>query len=196
MTLILVALLIAQPLAPAPAPAAKPDSTPSEAGATKPGDQHAIGEEVITGQAEVKIQDMKPYFAPQIDPFGPINDRLAPESYVLDEGLYRSLDSMTIPQHFTHSSFLRTPVERDFVYGDMMVFLPSFETRVATWELVVSNSLGETVRRVKRKGQPPAVITWDGRGDDGEGIAKYTASHSTPTTRRAIRRGFRARPNA
>jgi hypothetical protein len=171
MTLILVALLVAQPLAPAPSPAAKPSSNPSETHTAKSGDQHALGEEVVTGQGEVKIQDLKPYFAPQIDPFGPINGRLAPETYVLDEGLWHSVDSATIPQHFAHSSFLRTPVERDFVYGDMMVFLPSFETRVATWELVVSNSLGETVRRVKRKGQPPAVITWDGRTDAGEGIA-------------------------
>ncbi|MEO0085864.1 MAG: FlgD immunoglobulin-like domain containing protein, partial [candidate division WOR-3 bacterium] len=61
--------------------------------------------------------------------------------------------------------------ERSFIYGDIMVFLPTFEKRVATWELVVSNSLGETVRRVNRKGQPPAVITWDGRTETGDLIA-------------------------
>ena len=173
MTLLLAALLLAQPLTPAPAKpesaAARPDTT-----AAKPaqsGDQHAIGEEVIKGATEVKIQDMKPYFAPQIDPFSPVNELLAPESYVLDDALYHSVDSMTIPQHYAHSSYLRVPLERNFIYGDMMVFLPSFEQRVTTWDLVVSNSLGETVRRVTRKGQPPAVITWDGKTDSGEPIA-------------------------
>jgi outer membrane protein OmpA-like peptidoglycan-associated protein len=134
-------------------------------------DQHAIGEEVIKGETEVKIQDMKPYFAPQIDPFSPVNGLLVPDSYVLDDGLYHSVDSMTIPQQFGHSSYLRVPIERNFIYGDMMVFLPSFERRVTTWELVVSNSLGETVRRVTRKGQPPAVIAWDGKTDAGEPVA-------------------------
>jgi hypothetical protein len=173
MTLLLAALLLAQPLTPAPAKpesaAARPESAATRSAPS--GDQHAIGEEVIKGETEVKIQDMKPYFAPQIDPFSPVNELLAPESYVLDEALYHSVDSMTITQHFAHSSYLRVPLERNFIYGDMMVFLPSFEQHVATWDLVVSNSLGETVRRVTRKGQPPAVIAWDGKTDAGDPIA-------------------------
>jgi outer membrane protein OmpA-like peptidoglycan-associated protein len=165
MTALILAALIAQaPVAPAPA-----DTAPRPAAA--PGDQHGLGEEVITGSSEVKIIDTKTWFAPQIDPFAPIDDVLAPETYVLDEALYRSVDSMTIPQHFARSSFLRVPIERDFIYGDMMLFLPSFESRVASWELVVANSLGETVRRVTRKGQPPAVITWDGRDEKGAAIS-------------------------
>ena len=173
MTLLIAALLFAQPLVPAHA---KPESTAArrDTTAARPApssDQHAIGEEVIKGQTEVKIEDMKPYFPPQIDPYSPINEFLAPESYVLDDALYHSVDSMTIPQHFAHSSYLRIPTERNFIYGDMMVFLPTFEQRVVTWDLVVSNSLGETVRRITRKGQPPAVITWDGKTDAGEPIA-------------------------
>jgi hypothetical protein len=150
--------------------AAQPDSGQT-AQPPKPADAHTLGEEVITGEADVKVSDAKVWFPPQIDPFAPVNAILAPESYVLDEGLYHSIDSMTVPHHFIHSSYLRVPVERNFIYGDIMVFLPSFESRVATWELVVANSLGETVRRVRQKGQPPAVITWDGRGDNGEAIA-------------------------
>ena len=172
MSLIIAALLFAQSLTPAPA---RPDSMARpETTATKPaagGDQHALGEEVIKGETQVKIEDTKPPFAPAIDPFSPVNAMLAPESYVLDNALYRTIDSVTIPQHFTHPSYLRVPLERNFIYGDLLVFLPSFEQRVANWELVVSNSLGETVRRVSRKGQPPAAMTWDGRTDDGEPIA-------------------------
>jgi len=172
MTLLVALLLFAQ-LAQAPAgtepAAARPEST--AAPSSPNGDRHAIGEEVIKGESEVRIEDVKPYFAPQIDPFAPINEMLAPQSYVLDDALYHSVDSMTIPQHFVHSSYLRVPVERDFIYGDMMVFLPSFEQRVAAWNLEVSNSLGETVRRISRTGPPPAVITWDGKTDAGEPIA-------------------------
>jgi hypothetical protein len=172
MTLLIVALLFAQPAAvstnPEP-PSARPESTAARP--AQNGDQHAIGEEVIKGETEVKIEDMKPFSAPQIDPFSPVNKLLAPESYVLDDALYYSVDSMTIPQYFAHSSYLRIPTERNFIYGDMMVFLPAFEQRVATWDLQVSNSLGETVRRIARKGQPPAVITWDGKTDEGEPIA-------------------------
>jgi len=168
MTLLLTILLLSQP-APAGPPAREattaPDTTPKATGA------HELGEELITGEAEVKITDTKLYFPPQIDPFTPINDLLAPGSYVFDDALYHSIDSMTIPHHFIRSSYLRVPVEKNFIYGDIMVFLPTFEKRVATWELVIANSLGETVRRETHKGQPPAVISWDGRTDTKEMIA-------------------------
>ncbi|MBN2537479.1 hypothetical protein JXB37_04280 [candidate division WOR-3 bacterium] len=158
MTLLFLALLLGQ---------APVDGAP----AATPGDRHGLGEEVITAQAEVKIADIKYYFAPQIDPFSPINDLLVPDDFVFDEALYRTIDSLTVPHHFTRSSYLRVPVERDFIYNDIMVFLPSFERRVATWELVVSNSMGETVRRVSHRGHPPAMMSWDGRDDSGEPIA-------------------------
>lgn len=172
MPLLFSFLLFAQlaPTSPAPESArARPDTTSARPVAG--GDQHAIGEEIIQGENEVRIEDAKPFFPPQIDPFSPINKLLTPESYVLDEALHRSVDSMTIPQYFAHSSFLRIPTERSFIYGYMMVFLPAFEQRVSTWDLEVSNSLGETVRRIARKGQPPAIINWDGQTDTGEPIA-------------------------
>jgi hypothetical protein len=170
MTLLIAALLLAQiPPAGAAPPSFPPDT--AAARAAQNGDQHAIGEEIIKGETEVKIEDTKPYFPPEIDPFSPVDELLAPESYVLDDALYHSVDSMTIPQYFAHSSYLRIPTERSFIYGDMMVFLPAFEQRVTSWDLQVSNSLGETVRRIARRGPPPAVITWDGRTDAGEPIA-------------------------
>ncbi|OYD14279.1 hypothetical protein CH330_09020 [candidate division WOR-3 bacterium JGI_Cruoil_03_51_56] len=144
----------------------KPETTAT----TETGKEHGLGEEVITGQVKIKIDDAKLYFTPRLDPFSPVNDLLVPETYVFDQALYRSVDSITIPHHFIHSSFLRVPVDKDLIYGDIIVFLPSFENRVATWELVVSNSLGKTVRRIVRKGQPPAAITWDGRTDNGDVI--------------------------
>lgn len=161
MTILLITILLSQPTRTPPQP-------PGTADTTQRNDTHTLGEELITGEAEIRIEEQKPYVPPQIDPFSPINDLLVPGSYVFDDALIRTIDSMTIPSHFIRSSTLRVPVERDFIYGDIVVFLPTFEKRVATWELVISNSLGETVRRVSRRGQPPAMITWDGRNEDGE----------------------------
>ncbi len=171
MSTLLLCLLLAQ--IPEPDLAApEPETTAGRpvAETTPSGDAHGLGEEVITGQVRIRIDDPKSYFTPQIDPFTPVSDLLTPESYVFDDALYRSVDSMTIPAQFMRSSYLRVPITRNFIYGDIMVFLPSFESRVAVWELVVSNSLGEAVRQVKRKGQPPSIISWDGRTDDGEAI--------------------------
>ncbi|MFO7675951.1 MAG: FlgD immunoglobulin-like domain containing protein [bacterium] len=134
-------------------------------------EQHGLGEEEITGEATVLITDRKIPFAPQFDPLSAVQDHLLPDSYVFDETLSRTADSLSIPHHFIRSSYLRVPVEKDFIYGDIMVFLPVFERRVSTWTLDISNSLGETVRRVTRSGHPPATITWDGRTDNGEPIA-------------------------
>ncbi len=161
--LLAVLLLVGQAVPTADVPA--PETT-----ATAPAGEHGLGEEVITGQVEVKIDDANFFFTPQINPFAPIQDLLTPESYVFDDILYRTVDSLTIPNQFVRSSYLRVPVRKDFTYGDIMVFLPSFESRVATWELVISNSLGEAVRTVRRKGRPPAAMSWNGRTDDGEAI--------------------------
>jgi len=147
------------------------NETPDSTGKSSPVSEHTLAEELITGEAEIKITDQKLFFPPQFNPWSPVNDILTTERYVFDEPLLNSIDSLTIPQYFLASSFLRVPVTRSFLYGDILVFLPTFEKRVATWELIVANSLGETVRRFRQKGPPPAVITWDGRTDQGELIA-------------------------
>ena len=131
-------------------------------------DQHEIGEEVISGQAQMMIEDGKIYTTPLIDPFEPLQDLLKSDKYVFDDKLYDDIDRLTIPNQFLHSSYLRLPVEREIIAGDVLLFLPKFETSVANWELVVTNSLGETVRRISKKGSPPALISWDGRTDTGE----------------------------
>ncbi|MEO0093140.1 MAG: hypothetical protein ABIK67_02640, partial [candidate division WOR-3 bacterium] len=125
-------------------------------------------EEVISGQTQVFIEDTKIYSTPLIDPFEPLADFLKSDKYIFDEKLYDDIDKLTIPNQFLRSSYLRVPVESEIISGDVLVFLPKFETNVASWELVVTNSLGETVRRVSRKGNPPALITWDGRTETGE----------------------------
>lgn len=147
-----------------------PVQVPDSAKPRSPAD-HTLGEELITGESEIKVNDQKYFFPPQFDPWLPLNDLLAPVSYIFDEGLLKAIDSLSIPHYFIKSSYLRVPVERTLISGEILIFLPRFEKRVAVWELVIANSLGETVRRVREKGPPPAVITWDGKSDSGEPIA-------------------------
>lgn len=164
---LLLALLLTQtgsPTATATPDSAKPTAAQAPA-------EHGLGEEVITGQAEIKVEDRKMYLSPSFDPFSPVDSMFVSQNYIFDPPLLRTIDSLTIPHQFIHSSYLRVPVERDLIYGDVIIFMPDFQEQVVSWELVVANSLGETVRRLSRKGRPPAMITWDGRMDNGEMIS-------------------------
>jgi len=177
--LLLTALLLGQspssPAAPAATPAATvPDTlkeVPLEETAPQtPKGEHELGTEEIRGQEQLKVEDLKPPFFPLIDLNEPINSVLKTEIYVFDDAIYGTIDSIAVPSQFLRSSFLRTPVVDKLIKGDVLVFLPTFEKNVANWELMVSNSLGETVRRVRRKGNPPNIITWDGRDDNNNMI--------------------------
>lgn len=141
-----------------------------DSSSAQPKGAHELGIEEIRAEERLKIDDLKPSFFPMIDPYEPINSVLKLERYVFDDKLYNTIDSLTVPSQYLHSSYLRTPVVARLIRGDVLVFLPRFEKNVANWELVISNSLGETVRRVKRKGSPPNVITWDGRDDSNNVI--------------------------
>lgn len=145
----------------------KPDTLKKDTTLTKPQEkkEYELGEEVITGAATFKITDSKIYFPPMIDPLGPVNELLKSDEYIFDEKLASEINSKTIPLQILRSSFLRVPLRREFFYGDVLLFIPKFEKSVASWELVISNSLGETVRRITRKGNPPPIISWDGRTD-------------------------------
>jgi len=134
---------------------------------TAPKGEHELGTEEIKAEERLRIDDLKPQFFPMIDPYGPINSVLKTDKYVYDDKILTAIDSIAVPSHYLHSSYLRSPVVDRLITGDVLVFLPRFEKNVASWELVVSNSNGETVRRVKRNGNPPNIITWDGRDDAG-----------------------------
>jgi hypothetical protein len=135
-----------------------------------PKGEHELGTQVIQAQEKLKIEDLKPPFFPKIDPYEPINSVLRLEKYVYDDHVYTTIDSLSVPGNYLHSSYLRTPVVDRLIRGDVLVFLPKFENNVSNWELAVSNSDGQTVRRVDRKGNPPNIITWDGRDDQGNVI--------------------------
>jgi hypothetical protein len=157
----------------APAPTGQDTMTEVPVTETQPGTprgEHELGTEEIRGQEKLKIEDLKPPFFPMIDPYEPINSVLRTERYIFDDHLYATIDSLSVPSNYLHSSYLRMPVVDRLIRGDVLVFLPKFEKNVANWELTVSNSMGQTVRRVKRKGNPPNIITWDGRDDEGNVI--------------------------
>lgn len=135
------------------------------------GAEHTLGEEEIVGEATITITDRKPVHIPSLDLFLPIQNLLQSESYIFDEALARSMDLLTTPAVAISSPYLRVPVEERFISGDIMTFLSHFDRQVASWEFEVANSLGQPVRRVARRGQPPYIIYWDGRTDTGEPIA-------------------------
>ena len=132
---------------------------------------YELGEEMIKGEASFKISDQRIYLVPMFDFFAPINEIMKPDEYIFDEKLAMEISSQTLPNPILRSGYLRVPLKRDFLYGDVLLFIPKFENRVANWELVISNSLGQTVRRIADNGNPSPVIAWDGRTDGNEVIA-------------------------
>jgi hypothetical protein len=67
-----------------------------------------------------------------------------------------------------HSEYLRVPLVSRLMYGGIALFIPRFEKTVSSWELVITNTNGETVRRLAERGLPPASISWNGRTDNDE----------------------------
>ena len=129
--------------------------------------EHEIGEEVITGETEFKITDKKIVLAPELKPFAPLDSIISQERYIFDEKLYRTIDSLNTPILYLHSEYLRIPLLSKLVYGEIALFIPRFERTVSSWELVITDSNGEVVRRIAERGLPPASLSWDGRKDNG-----------------------------
>jgi hypothetical protein len=130
--------------------------------------EHEIGEEVIKGEAELKIEDRKIYLFPEFKPFAPLDSIIAQERYIFDEKLYATIDALNTPILYLHSEYLRIPVLSKLMYGSIALFVPRFEKTVSSWELVITDSNGDIVRRFVARGLPPSSISWDGRTDEGQ----------------------------
>ncbi|UCC11858.1 MAG: hypothetical protein JSW02_11025 [candidate division WOR-3 bacterium] len=129
--------------------------------------EHDIGEEVITGEAEFKITDRKIVLAPELKPFAPLDSIISQERYIFDDKLYATIDSLNTPILYLHSEYLRIPLLSRLVYGEIALFIPRFEKTVSSWELIITDSNGEIVRRIAERGLPPASLSWDGRKNNG-----------------------------
>lgn len=145
-----------------------PDTLKPDTGKVKR--PYEIGEEVIKGEKPYLITERKLFTPPPINPFLLIEERLKPSGYIYDERLYYTVDSLTIPSLFITSNYLRVPVKKRFIYGDVLILFPHFEKTVASWRLIIFDSQGEEVRRLEGKGMPPATIVWNGRKNTGEVI--------------------------
>jgi hypothetical protein len=129
--------------------------------------EHEIGEEVIKGEVELKIQDRKIVLMPVLNPFAPLDSVISQEKYIFDEKLYKTIDSLNTPILYLHSEYLRVPLTGRLMYGNIALFVPRFEKAVSSWELVITDSNGDIVRRIADRGLPPTSLTWDGRTDNG-----------------------------
>ena len=130
--------------------------------------EHDIGEEVIKGQAELKIEDRKIVLWPEIDPFAPLDSVISQEKYLFDEQLYATIDELNTPILYLHSEYLRVPLVSRFMYGSIALFIPRFEKTVSSWELIITDTKGSIVRKFAERDLPPSTISWDGRTDDNE----------------------------
>jgi hypothetical protein len=130
--------------------------------------EHEIGEEVIKGEVELKIEDRKIELWPDINPFAPLDSVISQERYLFDEKLYRTIDELNTPILYLHSEYLRVPLVSRFMYGSIALFIPRFEKTVSSWELIITDTKGEIVRKFAERGLPPSSISWDGRTDKGE----------------------------
>jgi len=129
--------------------------------------EHEIGEEIIKGEIKMNIQDPKLYVYPPIKPFAPLESIISQERYIFDEKLYSTIDALNTPILYLHSEYLRIPLVTRMMYGSIALFVPRFEKTVSSWELVITNSNGEVVRRYAQRGLPPTSLSWDGRTDNG-----------------------------
>ena len=129
--------------------------------------EHDIGEEIIKGKAELRIDDQKIHLFPEFKALTPLDSMVSEERYLFDKTLYSIIDELNTPILNLHSEYLRTPVAGRFMYGSIALFIPKFEETVSAWELVITDANGATVRRFVDRGLPPTSISWDGRTDNG-----------------------------
>ena len=129
---------------------------------------HDIGEEVIKGESEMKIQDLKIILDPSLKPFAPLDSVISQEKYIFDEKLYMTIDAMNTPILYLHSEYLRVPLVSRLMYGSIALFVPRFEKTVASWELLITDTNGSVIRKYAERGLPPPSISWDGRTNEGE----------------------------
>lgn len=130
--------------------------------------EHEIGEEVIKGEAELKIQDRMIALSPTLKPFAPLDSIISQEKYIFDEKLYSTIDALNTPILYLYSEYLRIPLVSRMMYGSIALFVPRFEKTVSSWELVITDTNGEAVRRYAERGLPPSTISWNGRSDFNE----------------------------
>jgi hypothetical protein len=129
---------------------------------------HDIGEEVIKGESEMKIQDVKIILHPALKPFAPLDSVISQEKYIFDEKLYMTIDALNTPILYLHSEYLRVPLVSRLMYSSIALFVPRFEKTVASWELLIIDTNGNVVRKYAERGLPPPSISWDGRTNEGE----------------------------
>ncbi|MEO0225705.1 MAG: hypothetical protein ABIL05_02005 [candidate division WOR-3 bacterium] len=134
---------------------------------SKPKSGYELKEEVIKGEAAVKIQETKFFIVPPINPEALIDSVLGQKRYIFDEKLYATIDGLNTPILYLHSEYLRVPLVPNLVKGDLLLFLPRFEKAISSWELVITDSHGEVMRRFAGRSDPPPSIRWDGRKDNG-----------------------------
>ncbi|MCS7250477.1 MAG: hypothetical protein N2323_03985 [candidate division WOR-3 bacterium] len=131
---------------------------------------YEIGEEIITGEKRIIINEMKILKLPQIDPFNLLSEKFSLKDIELNKEIVKFTDSIFLSHSFLSFPYFRLPLKEKVLKENLIIFLPEFEKGVKNWELIIYSQKGEIIKRINNKGEPPKAIYWDLKKENGEYI--------------------------
>lgn len=134
-----------------------------------PGPGNVLPEEEVKGKYTGKIKDEKPMAKLNFDIYSAVDALTGSGSYIFDPELAIRSDIASTPPPTLSSKQLRQPWLREIIKGRIAILHPQYVAEnIESWELVISDPKGDIFKKFSGKGQPPASLDWDGRGDNGK----------------------------
>jgi hypothetical protein len=181
-----------------PEKAASADPAASDSSLALQGDGEGTVFRSLTVEAENRIQlDFeRPELAIELDAQSAPGLVLGSATDVLERTTPDLLDPFVATSRYGRSPYLPRPWIAELRSGPVASFHP--QTRgVQDWTLTVVDSRGDLVRVYEGEGEPPEVISWDGRDTDGRPIAPgltcsyvFEARDRAGNTKRLVGEGF------
>ena len=131
-----------------------------------------LGEEVVTAKQDVEFKPMAFYY--EVDPYLPIKVLLEGSGFILDANLGKQIEKAVGRSTFSADpNILRMPVVVSDVYDldqqNIDLDVARYQQKgIASWEVQILDMAGMNFRTVTNKGSLPALVTWDGRSENGE----------------------------
>jgi len=127
---------------------------------------YEIGEEVITGEKKMIINEMKILKIPPIDPFSLIGEKFSQKDIELNNEVFNYLDSNFLPLFLLNFPYLRIPIKKELLKENLIIFLPDIQKGAKNWSLNIYSQDGKIVKKIAQDGEPPKAIYWDLKTDD------------------------------
>jgi len=127
---------------------------------------YEIGEEIITGEKKITINEMKILKISPIDPFSLIGEKFSKKDIELNDEVFCHLDSSFLPLLLLNFPYLRIPIKEKVLKENLILFLPDIQKGVKNWSLNIYSQNGRILKKIANKGEPPKVISWDLKTDE------------------------------